>query len=420
MLPVIYRFVFDTDLSKALLYVMLVGLVVYAAWNGWRNAEGPEGKDGKRLPPSQDDKVRRAAIYSVIGVGLAGFIMKYALKEAPLLGAGKGEGIPIHTYGVMIGLGFISAVTVAGWLATKEWPGKLGLERRDQIFDLAFYVFIGGIVGSRVHFILVNWQDYAAAPSKIFDLGGGLVFQGGVVGAAIASYWYCKKNGIEFLRLADLAIPTVSLGAAFGRLGCFSAGCCWGRVTTHARSPFAVEFPGAGAKNLFGGPGGTPSLAYSSMSDGNTETRWVVESTGEVTNQAVDGAVRISDWVAQHGHTLPIHPTQLYDSFGQMLLFAGFLTLRRFRRFHGQVFFTWLMVYAIHRSTVELFRGDAERGTLHGLINAIPMDAWYNFSQGQLFSLIPFVAGAFFLFRGLKQVSAQPPLDVSAVTATAA
>jgi phosphatidylglycerol:prolipoprotein diacylglycerol transferase len=413
MLPVIYRFIFDTDFSKTLLYIAALGLVAYSAWNGWRNATGPEGKDGKFLPPTPEDRRNRAVTYGLIGIALAGFGLYYALPNVPVIGKGKGEGIPIHTYGVMIGLGFISAVTVASWMATREWPGKVGLERRDQIFDLAFYVFIGGIAGSRIHFIIVNWSSYAANPSSIFSLGGGLVFQGGVVGAAIASYFYCKKHGIEFLRLADLSIPTVSLGAAFGRLGCFSAGCCWGKVT---HGPLAVEFPGPTAQNLFGGIGGTPSLAYSSMADGSTETRWIVESTGQISAQAVDGAVRISEWVTRNGHTLPIHPTQLYDSFGQILLFAGFVTLRRFRRFHGQVFFTWMMVYAIHRSTVELFRGDSERGTLHGLINAIPSDAWYNFSQGQLFSLIPFVIGAFFLFRGLRKVNAQPQVDLAALT----
>lgn len=414
MLPVIYRFVFETDGSRALLYLLAVALVAYAAWNGWKNAVGPDDKNGQPTEPSSDDRRNRAIMYGLAGVGLAAFGLYYALPNVPVLGRGKGEGIPIHTYGVMIGLGFISAVTVAAWLATREWPGKVGLERRDQIFDLAFYVFLGGIAGLRIHFILVNWQDYAAQPGKIFDLGGGLVFQGGVAGAALVSYWYCKKNKIEFLRLADLAIPTVSLGAAFGRLGCFSAGCCWGRPTL---SPLAVEFPGPAAQNLFGGAGGTPSLAFSSMADGAHETRWFLEKTGETFPQAVDGAVRLSDWVAQHGHTVPIHPSQLYDSFGQMLLFAGFLTLRRFRRFHGQVFFTWLMVYAVHRSVVETFRGDTERGTLHGLINAIPTDAWFNLSQGQLFSVVPFLAGAYFLFKGLRDVNAQPPVDVGTLTA---
>ncbi|MTV47282.1 prolipoprotein diacylglyceryl transferase family protein, partial [Streptococcus pneumoniae] len=79
---------------------------------------------------------------------LAVFGLYWALPELPVLGRGKNEGIPIHTYGVM-GLGFITAVTVSAWLAQREWPGKIGTLRRDQVFDLAFYVFIGGIVGSR-------------------------------------------------------------------------------------------------------------------------------------------------------------------------------------------------------------------------------------------------------------------------------
>ena len=77
--------------------------------------------------------------------------------------------------------------------------------------------------------------------------------------------------------------------------------------------------------------GGTPSLAFSSMADRVNETRWVIEKTGEVFPNAVDGAVRISDWAASHGHTLPVHPTQLYESLGQMVLFATLMTARRWR-----------------------------------------------------------------------------------------
>jgi phosphatidylglycerol:prolipoprotein diacylglycerol transferase len=416
MLPVIYRFVFDTDLSKVLLYLFAAGLVVYAAWNGWNNASGPDDKHGKPTPPSQSDRRDRAIMYGLFGIGLAAFGLYYALPNVPVLGRGKGEGIPIHTYGVMIGLGFITAVTVAAWLAVREWPGELGLKRRDQIFDLAFYVFIGGIVGSRVLFIIVNWKDYAAHPSRIFDLGGGLVFYGGLIGATIASVWFARKNDMEFFRLADLAIPTVSLGQAFGRLGCFSAGCCWGDVTTHARAPFAVEFPGASAQNLFGGIGGTPSLAYSSMADASNETRWVIESTGQVFPQAVEGAVRISDWAAQHGHTLPVHPTQLYESFGQIILFALLMTARRWRRFHGQIFAIWLMCYAVLRTSVELFRGDLERGTIHGLIPSIPTGAWYNISTSQFISLAMFSFGAYLLVKNLKAVNAQPQVDLTTLT----
>lgn len=415
MLPVIYRFVFSSTLAQLMLYAAALALVVYAARNGWNTAVGPEGKDGKPTEPTKDDRRNKAITYAALGIGLALFGMYYALPKVPFLNIqGKNEGIPLHTYGIMIGLGFITAVTVASWMAVREWPGKLGLERRDQIFDLAFYVFIGGIVGSRVLFVIVNWKQYAADPISMFSLGGGLVFQGGLIGATLASIWYARKHGIEFMRLADLAIPTVSLGQAFGRLGCFSAGCCWGDVTTHARAPFAVEFPGPNAQNLFGQVGGTPSLAYSSMAE---DSRWVIESTGEVFQQHVDGAVRISQWATEHGHTLPVHPTQLYESLGQIVLFAVLMTARRWRRFHGQIFAIWLMCYAVLRTSVELFRGDLERGTLHGLIPSIPSGAWYNFSTGQFISFAMFSFGAYLLVKNLREVKAQPPVDLTALTA---
>lgn len=494
MLPVLYRFTFETDLSRMLLYLFCAGLVVYGAWNGWRTAVVLDDK-GQPIDPSSEAarsqafadalaKERNKRLWNnvLVGVALSGFALYYALPNVPIIGKGKGEGIPLHTYGIMIGLGFLTAVTVASWLAFKEWPGVLGAERKDQLFDFVFYVFIGGILGSHDLFVLVNWKEYTSSPLKspeawavvvdlmalaallvvgifrerffaaaesrqrfienafrnfmivviggrvlfaalgpgvraIPEMIGGLVFYGGLIGATIAALWYCARHGIEFMRLADLCIPTVSLGQAFGRLGCFSAGCCWGDVTTHAKAPFAVEFPGPAAKNLFGGVGGTPSLAYSSQSNALEETRWVVEATGEVFPTATDGAVRIAEWASQHGHTLPVHPTQLYESAGQMLLFAGLMTARRWRRFHGQIFAMWLMCYALLRSTVELFRGDLERGTLHGLIPSVPTGAWYNVSTSQFISLAMFSLGAWLLVKNFKALAAQPKVDLAALTA---
>jgi phosphatidylglycerol---prolipoprotein diacylglyceryl transferase len=423
MMPVLYRFVFDTPNAQMLLYLVAAALVVYAAWSGWRGAHGgPDPKNpGDFLPAPEDEKKRRAIIYGVIGIGLAGLGLYYAMPgQIPFIGKGKGEGIPIHTYGVLVGGGFIAAVTVASWLAYREWPGEEGARKRDQILDLAFYVFIGAMVGSRILFIIVNWKDYAAQPSKIFDLGGGLVFYGGLIGASITAFWYARKHDIEFLRLADIAMPTVSLGQALGRLGCFSAGCCWGDVTTESYR-WGVHFPGAKAQNLFGGAAGTSSLAYQSMS---TDTRYVVEATGQVLHNPAEGAVRISEWVASHGHTLPVHPTQLYESSGQLILFIALLTLRGYRRFHGMVFGTWLICYAMLRSTVELFRGDVERGTLHGLLNyldltglaeKVPLEAWYNMSISQFISLCMFTLGATVLVRGAQALNAQPRVDFKAL-----
>lgn len=435
-----------------------------------------------------------AILYGVIGAAIAAFGLKYALPSVPGLGVGKGEGLPFHTYGILIGAGFVTAVTVSGWSATREWAGPLGVKRQAQIMDLAFYLFVGGILGSRELFVLVNYTDYLHDPARIAEayavvvdllvlvglivavagrerffkdavarqnvldqafrnfmyvvvggrilfsvlvgkglgglsemLGGGLVFYGGLIGASVAALWYCELNGIQFMRLADLAIPTVSLGQAFGRLGCFSAGCCWGRVTTHAKAPFAVEFPGPTmVKTLFGGASSTPSLAFSSMADRLHETRWVVESTGEVTTQSVPGAELIADWVNHHGHSLPVHPTQLYESLGQTLLFVLLLTMRRYRRFHGQIFATWLICYAFLRSSVELFRGDLERGTLHGLLaqsglsslaDAVPSGAWYNLSTSQFISICMFSLGSWLLAKNLREVAAQPRVDLQALTA---
>jgi phosphatidylglycerol:prolipoprotein diacylglycerol transferase len=112
--------------------------------------------------------------------------------------------------------------------------------------------------------------------------------------------------------------------------------------------------------------------------------------------------VEISRWVQEHGHTLPVHPTQLYESVGQLVLFLAFLGLRARRRFHGQLFGMWLVAYALLRSSVEYFRGDAERGTLHGLIDAIPPTAWYNISTGQAISLGLMAVGVTVLYRQRK------------------
>lgn len=399
-MPVIYKWTFATESSRLGAYLLALGLIAYAAWSGWRGAVGAYDPKTKKFgTPTKEQRQQRAIQYGIFGAALAGFGLYYALPQVPLLGTGKGEGLPIHTYGILVGGGFIAAVTVSAWLAGREWPGETGIKRRDQVMDMAFYVFIGAMVGSRVLFTIVNWKEFIASPSVF----GGLVFQGGLIGASLTAYWYCKKENIDFLRLADIGLPTVSLGSALGRLGCFSAGCCWGKPTTAA---WAVHFPGAGkVTNLLGQHADTPSLAWSSMKD---DQRWVLESTGEIFHQAVPGAVRISDWVLQHQHTLGIHPTQLYESALQLMLFVAMLSLRPMRRFHGQVTGIWLMLYAVVRTTVELFRGDTERGTLHGwlqshdfawLADKVPLEAWYNISTSQAGSLALFTLGAVVLVR---------------------
>ncbi len=424
MLPVLVHFTFTSLWSQLILYALALAAVAYIAYNGWQGAEGtPKAPGEKPAPATTDQRMMRALIYGAIGAAIASFGLRYALPAGAFLG-GKGEGIPIHTYGVLLASGFMTAVAVGSRLAQDEWR-KLtwvpdaqgggqwvdteGPRKREQFMDLSFYILVGGLVGSRVLFVLVNWKDYARDWTQVFSLGGGLVFYGGLIGAALAAYVFARQHGMDFLRLADLAIPTVSLGQCLGRLGCFSAGCCWGDVTA-AGTRFAVNFPGVSvAKDLFGRLGGTSSLAFQSQAQ---DSRYVVEATGEILHQSAPGAVRISEWVAQHGTTLPIHPTQIYESIGQLVLFLVLLYSRRFRRFHGQIFALWLMCYAVLRTSVELLRGDTERGTLNGLLNSlgargladsVPLEAWYNISTSQFISLCMFTFGATLLYRRIRR-----------------
>lgn len=415
MLPVLYKLDPNTPLKQAIVYILALAVVLFAAWSGWRGAHGlPNPKTGEFNPPHRKDQLNRALLFTAIGIAIALVGLYYVLPANTLLGK-KGEGIPLHTYGLLLAGGFIAAVSLSAKLAEREWPGAEGERKREQVLDLSFWVLLSALIGSRLLFIIVNWKDYAAEPRKVFDLGGGLVFYGGLIGAILASLVYAHRNRIEFLRLADVAMPTISLGQSIGRLGCFSAGCCWGDVAAKG-FPLGVHFPGAqAAKTLFGQVTGTSASAYATQA---ADTRWVVESTGQVLQHAVPGAVRISDWVAQHGHTLPVHPTQLYESIGQFCLFLGLIVARRYRRFHGEIFAIWLIGYAILRSTVELFRGDVERGTLNGLLNSlglnslaekVPLEAWYNISISQFISLCMFGLGLSILYRRGREVFFQQP-----------
>ena len=402
MLPTLIDLRFDTPFSQAVLYVVAVLLLGYGIWAGWRNAPGSvDRKSGKELPPTKEQRTQRAVIYGVLFAALIYLGLHYALPATAFLGS-KGEGFPLHTYGLMLMAGFAAAILVSARLAQREWGGAEGIRRRNDAMDLAVWVVVGGIVGSKVLFIIVTPKDFLDALGSgslwkvLGALGGGFVFYGGLIGAALAVWWFCRARKIPFLRMADVIAPTVALGQAFGRLGCFAAGCCWGKPAS-LHLPWAVRFPGAGrALDLFG-QHTSGAIAFDSQSQ--ELRRWVIESTGQVFDHPVPGAIRISDWVAQHGTTIPIHPTQLYESLAQLLLFVLLMIARRYRRFHGQILALYLIGYSIIRTTVELFRGDFERGTLHKLIDQVPLDAWWNVSTSQFISLVMFGLGVTLLVR---------------------
>lgn len=261
----------------------------------------------------------------------------------PVLFRIPGIDLPLHTYGVMIVSGFLLAMFVAYRQAQ-----RIG-ELEDEVLDVAFWALVGGLVGARVVFIIVNWRQYFVEqfwdpqykfiPSILVVWKGGLVFYGAALGGLIAFLWFCRTRNLDLrqtLKFADIVIVGVPLAHVFGRFGCIAAGCCWGDAMFHLEDgvamsdiPFAARFPEG-------------SLAYSSL---------LGTSSPEIAGMMRDT-----------GHTMPLFPSQIMESMGEGLVFLLLLYLRPRKWFHGQVVLMYFMLYPLLRSVLEIFRGDAERG----------------------------------------------------------
>ncbi len=274
--------------------------------------------------------------------------------------------IPVHTYGILVAAGFLAAMSLAARAAERS-----GLNR-DKVLDLSFGILIAAMVGSRVLFIIVNWDEYAHDLPGIFQFWkGGLVFYGGFIGAVLFSLWYMRRNDMPFLQYADAMGPTVAIGQALGRLGCFAAGCCWGGACD-VHYPLAARFP-------------PESLAYQSQV-----------------------AARVIE--AGAPSTISIHPTQLYEALGCALIFLFLTYWRSRKRFHGELLALYLMMYAPLRALVETFRGDEERGRVFNFLGGWARHAWWNLSTSELISVGIFAAGvAIYLTQSRRSAGASVP-----------
>jgi len=222
------------------------------------------------------------------------------LFEIPIFG-----GIRIYTYGVLVATAFVLGIL---W-TTRE--AKLAGVKPDFVLDLAFYIILAALAGSRILYIITDWHRYVERPLDVLKIWeGGLVFYGGFIGALVVSFYFIRKHGYPFLKIADLFVPGVALGHSIGRLGCFAAGCCYGREAP--ASWLAVVFP-SGPYSL--APGG-----------------------------------------------VPLFPSQLFESAAEFLIFLILIACRRKKSFEGQVFLIYLVLYSISRSILEIFRGDSIRG----------------------------------------------------------
>jgi phosphatidylglycerol:prolipoprotein diacylglycerol transferase len=243
-----------------------------------------------------------------------------------------GREVSIASYGVLIAVGLAAAIALAYRRARSDGfdPGR--------VLDLAFWMTLSGFLGARVLYAVVNAGDYVRAcvsPGEPRTMGealwdctrvvrvweGGLVFYGGVAAAALVAFRFARTEGWSFASVGDLFAPPLALGHAFGRLGCFLAGCCFGKPSAAA---WAAHFP-------------RTSVAFDEL--------------------AASGAVAPGADV-----TPGLHPTQLYEAFGDFALFAALYALGpRLRRRSGATLLVYLGGYAALRFAVEMFRGDAGR-----------------------------------------------------------
>ena len=198
----------------------------------------------------------------------------------------------IYSYGLMLAI----AVVVCSWLLARDAQQKLGT-KSDVIYDLVFWTVVGGLLGARLFFILLNLPMYLNDPLEIVRIqNGGLCWQGGLAGGAAAGLWFVRRQGLPVLKMLDLAAPYLALGQAIGRVGCFFNGCCYGKPWPHG-----IYFP---------------------------------------------------------VHDAVLHPTQLYESVGLLIVFLILRHFQKISKISGEVFVAYLLFASILRFLNEFFRAD--------------------------------------------------------------
>ena len=203
---------------------------------------------------------------------------------------------PFHLYsfGLLVAAGILLSLALMRREAVRS-----GFPKREDVYDLVFLVVATGFFGARLLYGIENIQAYAAAPVKILAIWeGGLVFYGGVIGSLLGVAWWAKRHHVTAARTLDFLLPYVALTHAFGRIGCFLNGCCYGKVCPF---PWGIHFPG------------------------NSE---------------------------------PLHPTQLYETVFNVSLFFFLSRLSRRRHFEGEVTGFYFLFYAAGRFAIEFFRAD--------------------------------------------------------------
>ncbi|MCT4699430.1 prolipoprotein diacylglyceryl transferase [Tenacibaculum haliotis] len=214
------------------------------------------------------------------------------------------QNITIYTYAICIAFGTLLAVVYTKWQAKKT----LDINLKNSFF---YIVFIAGFIGGKIFLFFEKPLYYIQNPQSVFTVfSGGFVFYGSFICITITIIWYLKKHKILVLPMLDILALTTTIVHSIGRLGCFFAGCCYGKETN---SIFGITF----------------------------------SNTGLTT----------------------VHPTQLYEVFAILVIMNLLLIIKKRKRFNGQIFICYVVLYGIVRSFLEVFRGDNRGFIIEGFLS---------------------------------------------------
>ncbi len=235
-------------------------------------------------------------------------LFEWRIPALPILG--ELGPLTIYTYGVLLASAYLLGLQLAMVRGRSR-----GLDQA-RVLDLGIYIIISALIGAKLLLLITDFRSFVDSPRALLDLArSGGVFYGGLILAVVVALWYIRRIGLPLWTTCDVFAPGIALGHVVGRLGCFFAGCCYGKPTTVA---WAITFSDPyAAANV-----GTPL-------------------------------------------NIPLHPTQLYEAGAEALILAVLLaTETRGKRFPGRTFWLYMLLYAISRYVIEMFRGDPRGSVL--------------------------------------------------------
>ena len=259
-------------------------------------------------------------------------------------------GFEVTSFGLMLFLSFVTAA----WIAGKQLQ-RYGMAA-ELIWDSLVAVAIGGIVGAKLYYLGLHWDEFAAAPLRALLSRGGLVWYGGLIGGVTAFYFHVRRKKLPMALMFDSTAPALALAYAVGRMGCFLVGDDYGVPTD---SWVGIAFPN----------GSPPSTA------------------GNLRAVGIDVPASIPDVAV-----LAVHPTQLYEIGLALIMFAVLWKLGGKRLREGQLFAIYMMLYAVERFLIEFVRAKGDR-------------ILFDLSTSQVASILLLLCGVFLWW---KQGSAAP------------